>query len=608
MNSSKKLGLLASAFSAVILLGGCNSGTDARPQMDNAQASSRSEAAAYTCPMHPHYISTDKDGSCPICGMDLVPVESDASTGPSGKGDILYYKNPMGLPDSSPIPKKDSMGMDYIPVYANEITSGVAVSPEMIQTMGIKTVPVSMSRFSGDIRAFGQVEPNTRLQAASTSRFEGWIDKLSVRAEGDVVKRGSLLYRIYSPDLIGAQKEYLVSLQIGNDKRIAAVRQRLKSLGLQEGTINRLTETRELIERIPVFSDNSGIISNLNVREGDYVKAGTPILRLQSYDNVWVMAAIEEADLPDIREGMPVSLRFESTKSAPQTGVIDYIYPTIDPRTRTANVRVEVDNGDGSLRPGAYADIIISRNAGEDERLSVPTQAVLRDSQGAHVVVSLGDGRFEPRAVKTGALSNGRTEIVEGLRRGEIIVSSGQFLLDSEANLREGLAKLTAPEPSFDSMTPLSELPVDAAVLGRLDHLVDASLYFHEALIDGYPIDPYFLDPILKIAEGLEADFSGSRLAPIASDAKAAILAAKEARSGEGLADNLARLNAALDPWLTLGAPSHYKTKGLIFYSDPASGRTWLQETGLPANPYGNSGGDQISWPDPMSNMGGGNE
>ena len=398
------------------------------------------QVSSYTCPMHPHYISTDPNGSCPICGMDLVPVSTEA------KG-----------------------------------SSGVSVSPEMLQTMGIRTAVVSVSDFNQALRAYGTVEPNTRLESMAASRLEGWIDGLTVRAEGDVVRRGQRLYNIYTPELIAAQKDYLASLQIGNARRIASVRQRLISKGMQESLVERLTETRELIERVPVYAESSGVVSQLMVRDGDYLKPGDPILQLQAYDKVWVIASVPESDLPKMEIGKTAALKFDSAPDAAKSGRVDYIYPTIDTKTRTARVRISVDNASGSLRPGAYADIVFEADKVETStsQLSVPSQAILRDSRGAHVIVALGEGRFAPRDITIGSRVRGRTEVMSGLTEGERIVASGQFMLDSESNLREGFSKLSAPAASFDETTPLSELPIDGSTLSQIDHMIDSALYFH---------------------------------------------------------------------------------------------------------------------------------
>jgi len=558
-------------------------------------------AAQYTCPMHPHYIATDPDGSCPICGMDLVPVSG--SGGNAGRGEILYYKHPMGQPDTSPVPKKDSMGMDYIPVYATEIAEpGVVVSPEMVQTMGVRTARAEVTVFGGTLRAFGTVESNERLENVSVARLEGWIEDLTVRAEGDTVRPGALLYRVYSPDLIAAQKDLIASLTIGNEARIAAVRQRLRSLGMPERAIARLVETREVVERVPVYAEAGGTVAALEVREGDYVRPGTPVLRLQSYAGVWVMASIPERDLPLIDTGLPVRLTFPSAPEAPGDGVIDYIYPTIDPQTRTARVRIEVDNTQGYLRPGAYADITMALSGGE--RLSVPTEAILRGSRGAHVIIAPGEGRFAGRAVRTGVIADGRTEIIDGLKEGEEVVASGQFLLDSEVNLREGLARLQAPSAmTAGPDTPLSQLPVDAAMLAEIDHFTDMALYFHEGLTDGYRIDPLFLDPALGLGERLRTRFAGTQLVPLLEKAEAALRGAKTAREGDALAAELARLMQALEPWLLEGAPVHYRDAGLSLFRETGTDRLWLQEGETPRNPYGSAEAERIDWPDPMADL-----
>jgi len=402
----------ALTLSTLIAIAGCGgNGPDAAPERSVFPALAEAEQF-YACPMHPHVVSDDPDHTCPICGMDLVAVSLQPQTG-SGSGPI------------------------------------VQVSPEMIQTMGVRTARVETAHFDQSVRAFGNVVSNERLESVSVARLEGWIEALAVRAEGDEVEHGELLYRVYSPALIAAQKDFLAALEAGRGTRIDSGRQRLISDGMQAAAIDHLVENREVIERLPVYAEAAGTVAGLAVREGDYVKPGTPVMRLQSYARVWVIASIPEADLALVTAGQTVSLDFPSAPKAAEQGTVDYIYPTIDPRTRTADVRVEVDNASGALRPGAYADIQFRLGAGVP-RLSVPTEALLRDSRGEHVIVALGAGRFAGRTVETGVAGGGRTEILAGLNAGERVVVSGQFMLDSEANLREGLAKLDsqADDPS----------------------------------------------------------------------------------------------------------------------------------------------------------------
>lgn len=518
--------------------------------------------AQYTCPMHPHYISSDPDAGCPICGMDLVPMESGS---------------------------QDATGD----------SAAIAVSPEMIQTMGVRTAEAAVAEFGRVVRAFGNVEPNTRREAISASRFEGWIEDLAVSAEGDSVRPGQLLYRIYSPDLIAAQRDFLTALANGNETRIRASEQRLRSLGMQRTTINNLRREQSLIERIPVYAEAGGIVQSLEARDGLYVKPGDAVLRLQSYADVWVKAQIAEEDVAYMSTGIPVTLSFPSAPNAPREGRVDYVYPTIDPKTRTLEVRIVVDNQAGHLRPGAFADVAFSVDGGE--KLSVPSEAVLRSSRGGHVILALGDGRFAPRDVQTGVSAAGRTEILAGLEPGERVVVSGQFLLDSEVNLREGFSRMSAP--TIDPDTPLSELPVDSTALSMIDHIVDAGLYLHEALVDRYRIDPFFLDPAIAAGDQVKQRFANSKLIPIIDEAQAALLAAREAAFGPPLAVELARLIDALEPWLLRGAPIHYRDNGLVLYREQQTGRLWLQLSGRVLSPYGEGAAEIVPWPDPMAEM-----
>jgi Cu(I)/Ag(I) efflux system membrane fusion protein len=363
----------------------------------------------------------------------------------SDKGALLYYRNPMGLADTSPVPKKDWMGMDYIAVYENEDASGgsaVAVAAETIQTLGVKIQNAEEVDFGRTVRTFGAVADNARLLTEVTSRADSWIDELSITAVGDQVRNGDLLFRLRSPDLIAAKRDYVTALKSGSPSWAASSATRLKSLGVQQQTIAEIKSSGTVEELTPFYAERDGIVSMLNVRKGAFVEAGDQIATIADYGEVWVIASIAEQDLPLIEAGAPAAVRFPNAPAAGQTATVDYVYPTVDPKTRTGKVRIVIDNPNLALRPGAYADVSFDIDA--KPRLAVPSEAILRDQNGSHVIMAMGEGRFMPMPVKTGLVASGFTEILGGVEAGDPIVVSGQFLIDSESNLKESLGKLTA--------------------------------------------------------------------------------------------------------------------------------------------------------------------
>lgn len=384
------------------------------------------------------------------CGGGTTPETPDKpdpseKAGSSERGEILYYRHPMGLPDTSPVPKKDSMGMDYLPVYENESAGGgsaVVVPAETIQTLGVKIDSAREVDFGRAIRTFGAVADNVRLLTEITSRVDGWIDELAITAVGDEARKGELLFRLRSPDLIAAKRDYVTALKSGSSSWAASSATRLKSLGVQDQAIAEIKAGRMVDELTPFYAERDGIVSTLNVRKGAFVKSGDQIATLADYGEVWVIASIAEQDLPLIAPGAPAAVTFPNAPAASRSAIVDYVYPTVDPKTRTGKARIVLDNPGLALRPGAYADV--SFEIGSRSRLAVPSEAILRDQRGAHVIMAMGEGRFMPMPVKTGLVAGGFTEILEGLDAGDPIVVSGQFLIDSESNLKESLGKLTA--------------------------------------------------------------------------------------------------------------------------------------------------------------------
>ena len=364
----------------------------------------------YTCPMHPHYIS-DKPGNCPICGMDLVLVSEEDNN-----------SNPMEMKD-----------MDHkYPV--------INISAPMIQTIGVKTEKAKKSQFGGIIKTFGNIDVNQRTTYDISSRIEGWIEELNIKAIGDKVNKGDLIYKIYSPNLISAQKDYVNALQNGNRSRITSTGKHLIFLGLQSKTLEQIKKYRKALDKVPFYSETKGVIHHINVNQGSYVKPGMEIAQLQDYSSVWINAEIFGNDIKLIDQNNIVNVEVSSINKKYQAK-IDYIHPVIDKTTKTNQVRLILDNSDGLLKPGDFANIEFKTKI--KERLIIPSYAILKTTDSDHVILALGNGKFTKREVVSGISADDKTEIIQGLEEGDEVVTSSQFLIDSESSLKEVLSKLT---------------------------------------------------------------------------------------------------------------------------------------------------------------------
>ncbi|HEX3522114.1 MAG TPA: efflux RND transporter periplasmic adaptor subunit [Stellaceae bacterium] len=419
----------------------------------------------------PDYSPTPKKDAA---GRDYVPVYDDttpapASTSaspappaaPSGERKILYYRNPMGLPDTSPAPKKDSMGMDYIPVYADEAgeTGIVKINPERIQTLGVRTEAVARRNMAHTVRAVGTVAADERRIGVVNPKFEGWIEKLYVNTTGQTVKRGDALLEVYSPDLVLAQREYLVAraaladmahadaMTRDNAKAIAeAALSRLKNWDISADQLTRLQRsgaaTRTLTLRAPI----GGIVMEKQALEGLHFGAGDMLYRITDLSTVWLMADLFEQDLAQIRAGQSAKITVQAYPGRAFDGRVAFVYPTVNAQTRTSKVRIEVPNPDLLLKTDMYATVDIAAPVGDTTVLAVPDSAVLDTGTRQTILVDRGEGRFEPRAVKLGARADGYVAVLEGLHEGEKVVIGANFLIDAESNLRAALQAFTAPE------------------------------------------------------------------------------------------------------------------------------------------------------------------
>jgi len=398
------------------------------------------------------FVPVYDDTAAPSLGVSPSRTQTETAGRTSGRGRVLYYRNPMGLPDTSPVPKKDSMGMDYLPVYENEAADAgagmVTVPPGRMQVLGVRTAPVeTRPALTRAIRATGTVQFDERSMAVATTRAAGWIEHLDVAATGDPVKRGQALAEIYSPDLVAAEEEYLVAARLGSGLATASLH-RLRALGVPDDEIARLRRTGRVAQRIPVLAPADGVVTEKMVVEGTRVGPDQPLYKTASLSPVWLIAEVQEQDLGAIQPGEPARAGFVAFPGRGFEGTVDYIYPSLNAETRTGRVRIVTPNPDGALRAGMYASVEIEAPAGSASgpALAVLSSAVIDSGRQQVVLVERGEGRFEPRKVRLGAEGDGYAQVLDGLKPGERVVVGANFLIDAESNLRAALQAFSAPK------------------------------------------------------------------------------------------------------------------------------------------------------------------
>ena len=416
----------------------------------------------YTCGMHPQVVQ-DTPGNCPICGMKLTPIRKQASGASgtpttSGERKIKYYKSTMNPGEVKPGPGKDSMGMDMVAVYEDEAaaaeSSAIAVDPVTTQTMGIRTATVTRGPLRRAIRTVGAIEYNETALADVTTKFKGWIEKLHVNATGQLVMKGDPLFEIYSPELYSAQVEYLLATDpankagAGNDALKTSALTKLKFFDISDEQIAELEKTRKATKTLRIVAPQDGFVADKMVVQGQMVDAGMKIYRLADLGLVWVQAQIYEQDLVYLKLGQEATVTLSYLNDREFRGRVTYIYPNVDEKTRTAKVRMEFHNPGYFLKPGMFATVQVMSEL-EPSALLAPDMAILRSGEKTTVFVALDGGKFDPRTVTLGPQAEGDMyQVLSGLNEGERIVTSGQFMLDSESQLREAIQKMLKPKES----------------------------------------------------------------------------------------------------------------------------------------------------------------
>lgn len=402
---------------------------------------------------------------------------------------ILYYRNPMGLPDTSPVPKTDSMGMDYIPVYEGEAGPSAAapgqvrISPERVQMLGVRTEAAALRPLGRVVRASGRVEADERRIYAVTAKFEGYVERLHVNATGQPVGRGQALFEVYSPELVAAQREYLVARQgvqalAGTDAAAGMQRlaesslQRLRNWDMTPGQVEALARSGEVRRTVTFRSPVGGVVTEKKALQGMRFAPGEPLYQVTDLGSVWVIADLFEQDIALARPGARAAIHLAAYPGKDFEGTVTYVYPTLNAQTRTVPVRIELRNPGLMLKPAMYAQVEL---AAGDARpvLTVPDSAVIDSGTRRVVLVQLQEGRFEPREVRLGARGEAHVQVLEGVREGEQVVVAANFLIDAESNLKAAIGSLggasgqPAPAAAAPAAAPSAAQPAPAGAVSH---------------------------------------------------------------------------------------------------------------------------------------------
>jgi Cu(I)/Ag(I) efflux system membrane fusion protein len=392
-------------------------------------------------------------------GTRSSATPAPAAGAPVTERKILYYRNPMGLPDTSPVPKKDPMGMDYVPVYEGDAPAAsdgnvVRIGTERVQKLGVRTETAALGRLDRLVRAVGRVEVDERRVFAVAPKFEGWVERLFVNATGQPVAKGQPLFEVYSPELVSAQREYAIAVQGIEAVREASPDVQASMRRLSESTLARLRnwdisedQLRELARsgdarRTLVFrSPAAGIVLEKKALQGMRFMPGETLYEVADLSRVWVLADLFEQDIGLVRTGARARVTISAYPDRAFEGSITYVYPTLKAETRTIPVRLELANPQHLLKPAMFAQVEL-RVPGPAAVVTVPSSAVIDSGVRRIVLVDLGEGRFEPREVRTGARSEDRIEITAGVKEGEPVVVAANFLIDAESNLKAAIGGL----------------------------------------------------------------------------------------------------------------------------------------------------------------------
>lgn len=402
-----------------------------------------------------------------IGGEQLTEIKSDAEK-------PLYWVAPMDANYKRDKPGKSPMGMDLVPVYddggkgPDEGPGTIRISPDVVNNLGVRTAQVTSKSLHTEINTVGYITYNEDKLVHIHPRVQGWVEKLHVKAEGDSVEKGQPLYDIYSPELVNAQEELLLALDRQNKRLISAAENRLASLQLPKSVIEHLKNTRKVQQSITFYSPQSGVVENLKIREGFYVKPGSTLMSIANLSEVWVEGEVFERQASQVKINTPVTMTLDYLPGMTWKGNVDYIYPSLDEKTRTVKVRIRLDNENGDFKPNMFAQLAI-HTIDKENGLLIPREALIRTGNQDRVVLALGEGSFKSIAVTVGRYDSESVEVLKGLNEGDKVVSSAQFLLDSESSKSSDFKRMNHSDSDDEIISP--SVWVEAKILSLMpDH------------------------------------------------------------------------------------------------------------------------------------------
>ena len=385
-----------------------------------------------------------------VLGYWFAPAAPAAAPAGTGERQILYWVAPMDPNYRRDAPGKSPMGMDLVPVYADAAPAPeagvVTIDPAVLQNLGLRSAAAQLGPLPRRIETVGYVQYDESVMHHIHTRVEGWIESLHVRAAGDPVAKGQLLFEIYSPTLVNAQREYLTALSGGRADMVVASRERLAALGMPQAEIAALDEAKTPRQRVRIYAPADGVTTQLGVREGIFVTPAAHVISMADLSRVWVLAEVFERQTAWVAVGQRAEVELDYLPGRRWHGTVDYVYPDLHPVTRTLRVRIGFDNAGEALRPNMFARVVLLGGATEPV-VHIPREALIRGGAADRVALDLGGGRFRAVAVEAGVEAGERVEIRSGLKAGEQVVVSGQFLIDSESNLESAMAGTAGDAP-----------------------------------------------------------------------------------------------------------------------------------------------------------------